>query len=221
MNIFYICSHIIFPQDKVTEWSNVETVLRGEGIVLRDSVNEFRNFGEVLDEVAGRWTSFSEVSQRAIASAFAGTHHMNEFIILMENYGKAVEYSEISMESSGQAMEKFVAYEDTITAHTEKFKNAYQEMAKELLDCSVVKAFVDLGTGATILVKELGLLGSIGLGAGIFAGFKNVGKRRSTMFHNCFEYADRDRCSLYKIGFLSPIVKYTLVNEATISVEII
>lgn len=165
-------------QNNGEDLSNVETVLRGEGIVLRDSVNEFRNFGEVLDEVAGRWTSFSEVSQRAIASAFAGTYHMNEFIILMENYGKAVEYSEISMESSGQAMEKFAAYEDTITAHTEKFKNAYQEMSKELLDSSVVKAFVDLGTGATKLVKELGLLGSIGLGAGIFAGFKNVGQAK-------------------------------------------
>ena len=112
---------------------------------------------------------------------------MNEFIILMENYGKSVEYSEISMESSGQAMEKFAAYEDTITAHTEKFKNSYQEMAKELLDSSVVKAFVDLGTGATKLVKELGLLGSIGLGAGIFAGFKNVGGLKFRESH--FEYA--------------------------------
>ena len=96
----------------------------------------------------------------------------------MENYGKSVEYSEISMESSGQAMEKFAAYEDTITAHTEKFKNAYQEMSKELLDSSVVKAFVDLGTGATKLVKELGLLGSIGLGAGLFASFKNAGREK-------------------------------------------
>lgn len=162
-------------QNNGEDLSNVETVLRGEGIVLRDSVNEFRNFGEVLDEVAGRWESFSEVSQRAIASAFAGTHHMNEFIILMENYSKAVEYSEISMESSGQAMEKFSAYEDTITAHTEKFKNAYQEMAKELLDSSVAKAFVDLGTGAAKFVKELGLLDTIGLGAGLLAGIKNVG----------------------------------------------
>lgn len=59
-------------QNNGEDLSNVETVLRGEGIVLRDSVNEFRNFGEVLDEVAGRWESFSEVSQRAIASAFAG-----------------------------------------------------------------------------------------------------------------------------------------------------
>ena len=52
--------------------SNVETVLRGEGIILRESTGEFRNFGEVLDEVAGNWTNYSEVSQRAIASAFAG-----------------------------------------------------------------------------------------------------------------------------------------------------
>ena len=59
-------------QNSGEDLSNVETVLRGEGILLRDSANEFRNFGEVLDEVAGRWTSFSEVSQRAIASAFAG-----------------------------------------------------------------------------------------------------------------------------------------------------
>lgn len=71
----------------------------------------------------------------------------------------------------------------------------------------------------TKLTTALGSFGTIGLGAGIFATFKNVGKRRSTMF--LIEYADRDKCLLYEIVFLSPIVKYTLVNEATISVEII
>lgn len=110
----------------------------------------------------------------------------------MENYGKAVEYSEISMESSGQAMEKFAAYEDTITAHTEKFKNAYQEMAKELLDSSVVKAFVDLGTGVANLVKNLGLLGSIGLGAGLFASFKGAGRVKIAYPH-LYTYACRNK----------------------------
>ena len=110
----------------------------------------------------------------------------------MENYGKAVEYSEISMESSGQAMEKFAAYEDTITAHTEKFKNSYQEMSKELLDSSVVKAFVDLGTGATKLVKELGFLGSVGLGAGLFASFKGAGRVKIAYPH-LYTYACRNK----------------------------
>ena len=86
---------------------------------------------------------------------------------------------------------------------------------------TMINGFNSLLQVVNKVTETLGSLGTIGLGAGLFAGIKNVGKRRSTMFHNCFEYADRDRCSLYKIGFLSPIVKYTLVNEATISVEII
>lgn len=52
--------------------SNVETVLTGYGIALRDSNSEFRNFGDVLDEVAGKWDTFGTVAQRAIAVAFAG-----------------------------------------------------------------------------------------------------------------------------------------------------
>lgn len=52
--------------------SNVETVLRGVGISLRDSINEFRDFDEVLAETASRWKTFSGVQQRAVAQAFAG-----------------------------------------------------------------------------------------------------------------------------------------------------
>lgn len=54
--------------------SNVETVLKGEGIALRDASGQFRDFGDVLDETASRWQSFSKVSQSAIAQAFAGKH---------------------------------------------------------------------------------------------------------------------------------------------------
>lgn len=59
-------------QNSGEDLSNVETVLSGEGINLRDEIGEFRNFGEVLDEVAANWENYSTVSQRAIAQAFAG-----------------------------------------------------------------------------------------------------------------------------------------------------
>ena len=116
-------------------------------------------------------------------------------------------------------------YLDSISGKISQFNSAIEQLSSTVVDSDLVKFFVDIGTTGVKaidgLIESIGTLGTIGLGASIFAGFKNVGKRRSTMFHNCFEYADRDRCSLYKIGFLSPIVKYTLVNEATISVEII
>lgn len=59
-------------QNSGEDLSDVETVLTGEGISLRDKTDKFRNFGDVLDEVAGKWTSYSDVSQRAIAKAMAG-----------------------------------------------------------------------------------------------------------------------------------------------------
>ena len=61
-----------YQNEQGEDLSDVETVLRGEGVNLRDESQQFRNFGEVLDEVAGNWDNYSSVSQRAIAKAFAG-----------------------------------------------------------------------------------------------------------------------------------------------------
>nr|DAL75210.1 MAG TPA: minor tail protein [Caudoviricetes sp.] len=59
-------------QNNGEDLSNVETVLRGVGIQLRDSQDEFRDFDDVLADTANRWESFSGVQQRAVSQAFAG-----------------------------------------------------------------------------------------------------------------------------------------------------
>lgn len=52
--------------------SNVETSLGNVGIALRESTGEFRDFDEVLDQVAANWSNYNEVQQRSIASSLAG-----------------------------------------------------------------------------------------------------------------------------------------------------
>jgi len=59
--------------------SDVEVTLSGLGIKLRDSQSEFRNMGDVLDETARKWDSFSSVQQRAVAVAFSGTRQQEKF----------------------------------------------------------------------------------------------------------------------------------------------
>lgn len=159
--------------------SNVETVLRGVQLSLRDTDDSFREFDEVLDETASRWSTFSETQQRAMASAFAGTHHMNEFIILMENYGKALEYTEVSLNSSGEAMKKFEEYQKSIKAHTELFTRAVQDLADTLVDSGLINFFIDFGTTSIEIIDGImeaitplgsmatiigGVLGANGLG---------------------------------------------------------
>lgn len=83
--------------------SDVETVLNAVGIQLRGTDGDFRNFGDVLDEVANTWSSYSSVQQSAIAKAFAGTRQYENFIVLMENYNKATEYTGVAISSAGTA----------------------------------------------------------------------------------------------------------------------
>ena len=169
-----------YQNSEGVDLSNVETVLRGVGINLRDSSNSFRDFDEVLDETASRWNNFSEVQQRAVAQAFAGTHHLNEFVILMENYNTALKYAGISAESSGEAMQKFAAYEESIVGHTERLRNEFILLSSDLASSDLIKSFIDLGTvgvkGIHGLVEEFGLLGNIGLFSGLITGVKNVGR---------------------------------------------
>ena len=52
--------------------NNVEKVLQKVGISLRDTTGDFRDIGEVINEVGNRWKEFDNVQQRQIATAMAG-----------------------------------------------------------------------------------------------------------------------------------------------------
>jgi TP901 family phage tail tape measure protein len=61
-----------FLDDEGEQISNVESILNSVGIKLRSDNQTWRNFGDVLDEVGGKWSTYSSVQKSAIANAFAG-----------------------------------------------------------------------------------------------------------------------------------------------------
>ena len=184
-----------YQNDDGEDLSNVETVLKGEGLSLRNAEGEFRNFGDVLDETANKWDSFSSVSQRAVASAFAGTHHMNDFIILMQNYGTAMDYSQESANSSGQALEKFSSYQESLTGKLEGFQNSFQNISTSVLDSDFLKSGLDMGSGfldfLDSIIDKIGiltpLLAGAGLGVGISKFVKNFDQPR---IHRLSQFSD-------------------------------
>lgn len=162
--------------------SGIEAVLGKEGISLRDSSDSFRDLGEVLDEVASKWDSYSEVSQNAVAGAFAGSEHSDNFAILMENYDNAMKYAEISLDSSGQAMEKFSVYQESLTGKTEEFKNAFIGLSTTVLDSDFLKGIIESGTSLInifdAIIGKLGVIPTLSAGIGAALSIKNVGGAR-------------------------------------------
>lgn len=160
--------------------NNVETSLRNVGIELRSEIGTFRDFDEVLAEIAGKWDTYNDVTQRSIASSIAGTHHLNDFFVLMSQWDNVEKYIEEATNASGSSMKKFEAYQESITGKLERFENAFQSLSKTVLDSDFLGGLVDTGTGFINLLDtitdKIGVLSTAGIGIGANLGGKNAGK---------------------------------------------
>ena len=161
--------------------SNVESALSSVGIKLRSANNQFRDFDDVLTEVAAGWNNYSNVQQHAIAVAFAGTRQQEKFLVLMENYGDAMEYAGVSTESAGTALDKYTnSYLPSVQAAQDSFTASFEQFSQTLLNSDTVAGVIRFGDGLmqmfTWLSKIKALLPAIIAG---FMSWKNVGKLNS------------------------------------------
>ncbi len=163
-----------FFDDEGNDLSDVESSLTHYGIALRNAEGDFRNFGDVLDEVYDKWEKFRAVDQRAIAQAFAGTRQQENFLVLMENYGKALEYAGISADSAGTALQKFEAYEESIEAKAAGFTAALESLTMDTFDSELVKDLIDTATALVDLTEKAGLLRATLISLGAVGTMKSV-----------------------------------------------
>lgn len=167
--------------------SNTETSLRNVGIELRESTGEFRDFDEVLDEVASKWDTYSEVTQRSIASSMAGTHHMNEIMVLMQNYSDVQKYMSEAANSSGTSMQKYEAYTQSLEGRIQGFTNSFQTMSSTFLNTNLFGGLIDGGTQfLNILTQILDVGGGIPAMLGLFTtvmGARGHGKQKVIVFN--------------------------------------
>lgn len=169
-----------FYNKRVTIRSDVETVLDGLGIKLRSANNQFRDFDEVLAEVASKWNTYSNVQQRAIANAFGLTRQQEKFLVLMENFPDALGFAETATKSAGTANQKYEAVLSSVEAAQDSFTASFEQFSQTLLNSDTVAGIVRFGDGLmqifTWLSKIKALLPAIVAG---FMSWKNVGKLNS------------------------------------------
>lgn len=149
----------LIDEDGTTEiLSDVETVLDKAGIKLRSSENEFRNFGDVLDEVAAKWGDMSTVQQAAVSKAFAGTRQQERFKALMENYSKAQEYAEVAADSFGSAEKKFEAYSESLEAKTKSLQASFEALATDTISKDMYAGILDASKGMLDFLDKTNLV---------------------------------------------------------------
>lgn len=108
--------------------NDVEQVLNGLNIKLRDTTGQFRNMYDVISDVADNWQNYTNVEQAWIATSVAGTRQRETFLALMENWDRSLELSAAAMDSEGMAMEKMDIYLQSIQAHINALKAAFENL---------------------------------------------------------------------------------------------
>ena len=139
--------------------SDVETVLNNIGVQLRSSANEFRDFDDVLDDVAERWDNLSSVQRSSVSQAFAGTYQANRFKLLMENYDTALKYEKIANESSGTAMKKFNdAYLNSIEAKQKSLQASFEGLSVNLISRDSISGILEATQALVEFLDKTNLL---------------------------------------------------------------
>ena len=206
----------LIDEDGTTQTlSDVETVFSNIGVPLRDSANEFRNFGDVLDEVAAKWSNLSSVQQAAVSQSLGGVYQSNRVKLLFENYDKALQYEQIAESSSGTAMAKFEdGYLNSIEAKTKSLQAAFEGLSSNLISRDTINGILEATQALvefldkTNLVK--GALAGIAVG-GALKGFSliSAGIVKATADITSFGDAAKKAFSALKanpIGVISTVV---------------
>lgn len=135
--------------------NDVEKILTKLGISMRDTNLEFKDFDDILDEIAGKWSTLDTVSKRAIANAFAGTRQQEAFLSLLENYDTYEEFVKTSKNSSGTAETKYQSYKESYEATKNSFTAALEELANNSAIIHTLEDLTKAGQGIVEFVDRI------------------------------------------------------------------
>ena len=164
-----------FVDDETGEPLNdVEKVLDKVGISMRDINGQFQDSELTIDSIADKWSTFDKNTQKAIATAVAGTRQINSFIAMMDNWDKVQSLTDAAFHSDGTAQKKFEEnYMTSLEAKTNALKASMENLATTVVSDDMYAGFLDGAKAVTDFVAQTNLLQAslAGLGAagGAFA----------------------------------------------------
>lgn len=136
--------------------NDVERVLTKMGISIRKTNLEFKDFDEVLDEIAEKWGTLDNVSKKAIANALAGIRQQESVLILLENYDKYKDLLKVSENSKGTAERKYQSYKESYAAARNEFTAALEQFANSSEVSKLLRDLTKIGTKVVEFLQKFG-----------------------------------------------------------------
>ncbi|MCJ7856704.1 phage tail tape measure protein [Lachnospiraceae bacterium NSJ-143] len=153
---------------------------QGISIFKEGSVTEFKSLVDYFGEINAIWDDLSEKQQNDYLQKAFGKTQAQAGAALIKNY-QAVKDSLAAMEqAAGSTDREMGIIEQSIDFKINKLKETWVGTAQSMIDRgnlgTIIDALTKLSEAISWVIDNAKLLGTIGLGAGLFAGLKNVGR---------------------------------------------
>ena len=143
-------SKLVDSEGEEMSLNKVDKALQSVGISIQDINHQFRDFDEVIMELAEKWDTIDKNTQRYIATVMAGNRQQSRFLALVSSYDRLKELSAEAANSEDAAQLQYLKTLDSIDAKTQQLQTSLQnlyvdsgleEFYKFLIDAS--KSIVD------------------------------------------------------------------------------
>ena len=138
--------------------------LKSVGIEVLDIDGNLRDMGTVIEEVAGKWNTWTRAQQQAVAQSIAGKRQFNNLLALFENWDMYESALSTSQDAEGTLQQQQEIDMDSLEGKLEQLGTAAEKVWDKLINTEGTKILVDIITVLVEGVAELvdgfgGLLG--------------------------------------------------------------
>jgi len=155
--------------------SKVEKALSGIGVAVRDTNDELLPMGNILETVAGKWSTLTDRQRTEIAVAVAGVRQKEAFLVLMNNMNKAYKYQAAQVDSLGLAQDRYGIYLDSVAAKQGMFTAKLEHLKSTIVSDELVKGFYDIANSFLDMIDNAGgLIPVLTTVLGLFVAIKGV-----------------------------------------------
>lgn len=168
-------SSLINVDGEEVAFNKVDTALQSIGISIKDASGQFRDFDDVIMELAAKWDTLDNNTQRYIATVMAGNRQQSRFIALVSNYDELSRAMTTANESENASIVQVAKTMDSLESKANQLKNAWQQLYLSLNIESGMKGTYDILTRILTTIGKLGsfkggllsLFNLVGFGTGL------------------------------------------------------
>lgn len=165
---------------KIADLTKTASTPEGISLFSDKTKTEYKSTRQLLQDISEIYNQLTNENKTALLETLAGKGNGQAVAAVLNNFDTVTQSLESMSNSAGNAEAEMAVAMDSLDYKLNKVKETGTGIAQNLFGNEDMKSIIDiLNSFMGVLdnvTEKFGLLGTIGLGAGLFSGLKNVGR---------------------------------------------